>query len=235
MGTTRHDLTLDHLAAAGGRLLQDGDPGWDDAVRLWNGMVTRTPTLVLQPRSAAEVAAGVGFARDHGLALGVKGGGHHIAGTAIADGGLLLDLSGMRELTVDPGAALAHVGPGCRLADVDRATQAHGLATPLGFISEVGVGGLTLGGGLGYLTRRFGWTVDNLVEAEVVGADGQVRTALTPRARPWSSVPTARSARPAAPATRTCSGDCGAAAATWGWSPGSASSSTRWAPRSTGR
>jgi FAD/FMN-containing dehydrogenase len=181
MGTTRHDLALDDLRAAGGRLLHPGDPGWDDAVRLWNGMVTRTPALVLQPRSAAEVAAGVGFARDHGLALGVKGGGHHIAGTAVADGGLLLDLSGMRELTVDPEAALAHVGPGCRLVDLDRATQAHGLATPLGFISEVGVAGLTLGGGLGYLTRRFGWTVDNLVEAEVVTADGQVRT--TSRAR----------------------------------------------------
>ena len=146
MGTTRHDLALDDLRAAGGRLLHPGDPGWDDAVRLWNGMVTRTPALVLQPRSAAEVAAGVGFARDHGLALGVKGGGHHIAGTAVADGGLLLDLSGMRELTVDLEAALAHVGPGCRLADLDRATQAHGLATPLGFISEVGVAGLTLGG-----------------------------------------------------------------------------------------
>jgi FAD/FMN-containing dehydrogenase len=181
MGTTRHDLSLDDLAAADGRLLRPGDPGWDDAVRLWNGMVTRTPALVLQPRSAAGVAAGVGFARDRGLPLGVKGGGHHIAGTAIAEGGLLLDLSGMRELTVDPEAALAHVGPGCRLADVDRATQAHGLATPLGFISEVGGAGLTLGGGLGYLTRRFGWTVDNLVEAEVVGADGQVRTASRSR------------------------------------------------------
>ena len=123
------------------------------------------------------MAAAVGFARDHGVALGVKGGGHNIAGTAIAAGGLTLDLSGMRTIAVDPEARLAHVGPGCRLGDVDRATQAHGLATPLGFISEVGVAGLTLGGGLGYLTRRFGWTVDNLVEVEIVSADGQVRTA----------------------------------------------------------
>jgi FAD/FMN-containing dehydrogenase len=120
---------IELAARVEGRLLGPGDPGWDEAVRLWNGMVTRTPALVLQPRSAADVAAAVGFARDHGLALGVKGGGHHIAGTAIAEGGLLLDLSGMRELTVDPEAALAHVGPGCRLADLDRATQAHGLAT----------------------------------------------------------------------------------------------------------
>ncbi|HWD48018.1 MAG TPA: FAD-binding oxidoreductase [Actinomycetota bacterium] len=169
---------LEELAArVGGRLLRPGDPGWDEAVLLWNGAAVRTPALVVRPASAAEVAAAVGFARDHGVALGVKGGGHNIAGTAIAEGGLTLDLSGMRELTVDPEARLAHVGPGCRLADVDQATQAHGLATPLGFVSQVGVAGLTLGGGLGYLTRRFGWTVDNLVEAEVVGADGQVRVA----------------------------------------------------------
>jgi FAD/FMN-containing dehydrogenase len=164
-----------------GRLLGLDDPGWDDAVRIWNGLAATAPALVLQPASAADVAAAVGFARAHGLLLGVKGGGHNIAGTAIAEGGLTIDLSGLREVTVDPEAGLAHVGPGCRLADVDRATQAHGLATPLGFISKVGVAGLTLGGGLGYLTRRFGWTADNLVEAEVVCADGQVRTASRER------------------------------------------------------
>jgi FAD/FMN-containing dehydrogenase len=164
-----------------GRLLGPDDPGWDDAVRIWNGLAATAPALVLQPASAADVAAAVGFARAHGLLLGVKGGGHNIAGTAIAEGGLTLDLSGLCQLTVDPEAGLAHVGPGCRLADVDGATQAHGLATPLGFISKVGVAGLTLGGGLGYLTRRFGWTADNLVEAEVVCADGQVRTASRER------------------------------------------------------
>jgi FAD/FMN-containing dehydrogenase len=119
MGTIGHDLIPDDLAAAGGRPLQRGDPGWDDAVRLWNGMATPAPALVVQPRSAAGVAAAVGWARDRGLALGVKGGGHHIAGMAVPEGGLLLDLSGMREVTVDPEAGLAHVGPGCRLADVD--------------------------------------------------------------------------------------------------------------------
>jgi FAD/FMN-containing dehydrogenase len=164
-----------------GRLLGPGDPGWDDAVRIWNGLAATAPALVLRPASAADVAAAAGFARANGLLLGVKGGGHNIAGTAIAEGGLTLDLSGLRQLTVDPEAGLAHVGPGCRLADVDLATQAHGLATPLGFISKVGVAGLTLGGGLGYLTRRFGWTADNLVEAEVVCADGQVRTASRER------------------------------------------------------
>jgi FAD/FMN-containing dehydrogenase len=158
-------------------LLRAGDAGWDDAVLIWNGMVIKVPALVLQPTSAHEVAAAVGFAREHGLLLSAKGGGHNIAGTSIAEGGLTLDMSRMRDITVDPNAKLARVAAGCLLGDVDRATQEHGLATVLGFISEVGVAGLTLGGGLGYLTRRFGWTVDNLEEVEIVTADGQIRTA----------------------------------------------------------
>jgi FAD/FMN-containing dehydrogenase len=160
-----------------GRLLQPGEHGWNDAVAIWNGMVAKSPALVLQPISAHDVAAAVGFARDHGLLVSIKGGGHNIAGISIAEGGLTLDLSGMREVAVDPDAKLARVGPGCLLGEVDQATQAHGLATVLGFVSETGVAGLTLGGGFGYLTRRFGWTVDNLAEVEVVTADGQVRTA----------------------------------------------------------
>jgi FAD/FMN-containing dehydrogenase/SAM-dependent methyltransferase len=160
-----------------GRLLRAGDDGWDDPLLIWNGMAAEVPALVVQPTSAHDVAAAVGFARDHRLLLSVKGGGHNIAGTAIAEGGLTLDLSRMRHIDVDPEAKLAHVGPGCLLADVDQATQQHGLATPLGFISEVGVAGLTLGGGLGYLTRRFGWTVDNLEEVEIVTADSRIRRA----------------------------------------------------------
>jgi FAD/FMN-containing dehydrogenase len=160
-----------------GRLLVAGDQGWNEAVAIWNGMAARLPALVLQPASAHDVAAAVSFARDHGLLLGVKGGGHNIAGTSIAEDGLVLDMSGMREVAVDPEARLAQVGPGCLLGEVDQATQAHGLATVLGFVSETGVAGLTLGGGFGYLTRRFGWTVDNLAEVEIVTADGQVRIA----------------------------------------------------------
>jgi hypothetical protein len=160
-----------------GRVLRAGDAGWDDAVLLWNGMVAKVPALVVQPASARDVAAAVRFAREHGLLLSIKGGGHNIAGTAIAPGGLTLDMSRMSDVAVDPIARLAHVGPGCRLKDIDGATQAHGLATVLGFISEVGVAGLTLGGGLGYLTRRFGWTVDNLEAVEIVTADGEIRTA----------------------------------------------------------
>jgi FAD/FMN-containing dehydrogenase len=160
-----------------GRLLRPGDQGWNDAVSIWNGMAARLPALVLQPTSAHDVAAAVGFARDNGLLLSVKGGGHNIAGTSIAEGGLTLDMSRMREVAVDPDAKVVHVGPGCLLGEVDQATQKHGLATVLGFVSETGVAGLTLGGGFGYLARRFGWTVDNLVEVEVVTADGQLRTA----------------------------------------------------------
>jgi FAD/FMN-containing dehydrogenase len=159
------------------RLLRPSDDGWELAVQLWNGMSSTTPALVAQPASAREVAAVVDYAREHRLLLSIKGGGHNIAGTAIAEGGLTLDMSRMRGVTVDPTARLAHVGPGCLLKDVDRATQAHGLATVLGFISEVGVAGLTLGGGLGYLTRRFGWTVDNLEQVEIVTADGELRLA----------------------------------------------------------
>jgi len=176
-----HTLTSEQLedleSRVQGRLLVAGDQGWNDAVAIWNGMAAKSPALVLQPASAHDVAAAVGFARDHGLLLGIKGGGHNIAGTSMAPGGLTLDLSRLREVAVDPQARLVHVGPGCLLGEVDQATQAHGLATVLGFVSETGVAGLTLGGGFGYLARRFGWTVDNLVEVEVVGADGQLRTA----------------------------------------------------------
>ena len=174
-------LTAEHLddlaSSLDGAVLRAEDRGWDEAVLVWNGMVAKVPALVVQPTSAAGVAAAIGFARDHGLLLSIKGGGHNLAGTSIAERGLTLDMSRMRRIDVEPEARLAHVGPGCRLQDVDRATQEHGLATPLGFISEVGVAGLTLGGGLGYLARRFGWTVDNLEEVEIVTADGEIRTA----------------------------------------------------------
>ena len=177
----RATLTPDQLteleSAIAGDLLCAGDAGWEDAVALWNGMVESVPALVVQPTSSDDVAAAVGFAREHALLLSIKGGGHNIAGTAVADGGLMLDLSRMRTVTVDAHAKLARVGPGCRLQDVDRATQEHGLATVLGFVSTTGVAGLTLGGGMGYLTRRFGWTVDNLEEVEIVTADGRIRRA----------------------------------------------------------
>ncbi|MBI5105139.1 MAG: FAD-binding oxidoreductase [Solirubrobacterales bacterium] len=157
-----------------GPVLVACDPGFDEATRLWNGAVDKAPAIVVQPVGADDVAHAVVFARDHGLAVAVRGGGHNVAGTALADGGMTIDLGAWRDVVVDPAARTVTAQAGCRLGDVDRAAQEHGLATPLGFFSEVGLAGLTLGGGLGYLTRRFGWTVDNLLEVEIVTADGRV-------------------------------------------------------------
>ncbi|HVL46994.1 MAG TPA: FAD-binding oxidoreductase [Candidatus Thermoplasmatota archaeon] len=137
-------------------------------------MIRRSPALVARPRHARDVATLVSFARKQGLLVTVKGGGHHIAGLAVADDALVIDLSGMRTVAVDPGTKTARVGGGALLQDVDRETQKHGLATVLGFVSDTGVGGLTLGGGFGYLARRFGWAVDNLLEVEIVTADGRI-------------------------------------------------------------
>ncbi|ELZ82254.1 FAD linked oxidase [Haloferax larsenii JCM 13917] len=160
-----------------GRLLVPTDPEFEAATRLWNGMIEKSPALVVQPTGTADVADAVNFAREHDLELSVRGGGHNIAGTALADGGFTIDMSELRGVIVDPKAQTVTAQAGCLLRDVDRETQLHGLATPLGFVSETGLAGLTLGGGFGYLTRRFGWTVDNLLEVEIVTADGEVRRA----------------------------------------------------------
>ncbi len=158
-----------------GPLLRPGDAGFEESTRLWNGMIDKTPALVVAATGTADVVTAIEFARTHDLPLSVRGGGHNIAGSALADGGLTIDMSGLRGIHVDPVARTATVQAGCLLGEVDRETQRYGLATPLGFISETGVAGLTLGGGLGYLTRRFGWTADNLLDVEIVTADGRVR------------------------------------------------------------
>ena len=158
-----------------GGLHQPGDAAYREATRLWNGLIEKTPALIVRPAGTADVVAAVDYARGAGLPVSVRGGGHNIGGTALADAGLTIDMSRLRGIQVDAGRRTVTVEPGCLLGDVDRETQLHGLATPLGFISEVGVAGLTLGGGLGYLTRRFGWTVDNLLGAEIVTADGRLR------------------------------------------------------------
>jgi FAD/FMN-containing dehydrogenase len=160
-----------------GSLSMPGDDGFVESTFLWNAMVERSPALAVRPRNTADVVAAVDFARTHGAPVSVRGGGHNIAGTALADGGVVVDMSSLRSVVVHPDRRIATVQPGCLLGEVDRATQQHGLATPLGFVSEVGVAGLTLGGGLGYLTRRFGWAVDNLLEVEIVTADGLVQRA----------------------------------------------------------
>jgi FAD/FMN-containing dehydrogenase len=170
------DLALTDLDAIPekARIFPD-DPGYDEATLIWNGLIEKEPALVVQPDTTDEVVAAVDLARDHDLLLSIKGGGHNIAGLALADGGVTLDMSRLNEVRVDTDRRLVHAGAGCLLGDVDRTTQEHGLATTLGFVSETGLAGLTLGGGFGYLTRRFGYTVDELVEVEIVTADGQVR------------------------------------------------------------
>jgi FAD/FMN-containing dehydrogenase len=174
------ELSLDPTAIAAipeGSRLRPGDPGYEDATLIWNGLIDKQPALVIQPADASEVVAAVNLAREHRLLLSIKGGGHNIAGLALADRGVTLDMSRMRAVEVDRDKMQVRVGPGCILRDVDRATQENGLATMLGFVSETGVAGLTLGGGFGYMSRRFGYTVDNLVEVELVTADGQLRRA----------------------------------------------------------
>jgi FAD/FMN-containing dehydrogenase len=157
-----------------GPLLRPGDPGYDDARAIWNGMIDRRPALIVRCLGVADVVAAVGFARERGVPLTVKGGGHNIAGLSVADGAITLDLSLMRGVRVDPAARLAWAQAGCLLGDVDRETQLHGLAAPLGFISSTGIAGLTLGGGFGYLTRRCGWTCDNVVSFDVVTAEARI-------------------------------------------------------------
>ncbi|HYI67882.1 MAG TPA: FAD-binding oxidoreductase [Candidatus Limnocylindrales bacterium] len=169
---------LDTLAGSlDGSVMYPDDDGFAEATLLWNGMIKKRPAVVVRAESTADVVAAVNFVRENQLELSIKGGGHNIAGLALSDGGITLDMSGMKGVEVDAKSRLARVGPGCTLGDVDRATQEHGLATTLGFVSATGVAGLTVGGGFGYLTRRFGWTVDDLEEVEVVTADGTARRA----------------------------------------------------------
>jgi len=160
-----------------GALLHPDDDGYAASVAIWNGMVTKRPAFVVRAATRDDVVRTVAFARDEGVELSVRGGGHNIAGLALSDGGVTLDMTALNRVEVDSDARLARVGAGCLLGDVDRATQEHGLAATLGFVSLTGVAGLTLGGGFGYLTRRFGWTVDDLEEVEIVTADGEVRRA----------------------------------------------------------
>jgi FAD/FMN-containing dehydrogenase len=157
-----------------GTLFLSGEPGFDEARSVWNAMINRRPALIARCLGVSDVLTCVNFAREHGLTLAVKGGGHNISGLAVGEGGLMLDMSLMRGVWVDPTARTARAQAGCVLGDVDRETQLHGLAAPLGFVSTTGVAGLTLGGGFGYLTRRLGWSCDNVLSMDLVTADGRV-------------------------------------------------------------
>ncbi|WP_373498361.1 FAD-binding oxidoreductase [Desulfococcus sp.] len=160
-----------------GRLLAAGDDGYDDARRVWNGMIDRRPALIVRCRGTADVIAAVAFAREHGLLTGIRGGGHNVAGSALVDNGLVIDLSEMRSVRVDPERRLARAEGGARLGDLDHETQAFGLAAPVGVVSATGVAGLTLHGGAGWLLRKHGFSIDNLSSVDIVTADGQLRKA----------------------------------------------------------
>lgn len=164
---------LDGLRAGlRGTMCLPGEPGYDDARTIWNAMIDRRPAVIVRAAGAADVIRAVGFARDHDLLLAVRGGGHNIAGHAVCDGGLMLDLSPMKSVRVDPDALTARVEPGVTLAEFDREAQAFGLATPLGINSTTGVAGITLGGGFGWISRKHGLSVDNLLSVDLVTADG---------------------------------------------------------------
>jgi hypothetical protein len=157
-----------------GELVLPTSPGYDTARRIWNGAIDRHPACIARCAGVADVAAAVRFARDRGLEIAIRGGGHNVAGTAMCDDGVVIDLSAMRAVSVDPAGRTAWVQGGALWGDVDHETQAHGLATTGGIVGHTGVAGLTLGGGIGFLMRKHGLTVDNLLAAEVVTAEGSI-------------------------------------------------------------
>src|SRR6266576_186395 len=166
----------DLKASLRGPLLCPGEAGYDDARQVWNGMIDKRPALIACCYGVADVISSVNFARKHELLVAVRGGGHNVAGNAVCDGGLMIDLSGMRSIRVDPAQRTARAEPGATWGEFDRETQAFGLATPGGQISTTGVAGLTLGGGWGHLARRYGLVSDNLISADLVTADGEFLT-----------------------------------------------------------
>jgi FAD/FMN-containing dehydrogenase len=161
------------LGSFGGRLIGPDDSDYDEARSLFNAMIDKRPALIARCANAGDVTTAVAFAREHGLPIAIRGGAHNGAGLGSVDDGVVIDLSLMRDVEVDPEARTVRVGGGCTWGEVDAATNEHGLATPSGIISTTGVGGLTLGGGLGHLTRKCGLAIDNLLEAEVVLANGE--------------------------------------------------------------
>lgn len=164
-------------ASLRGELIQPSDESYDEARKVYNGMIDRRPRMIARCADVADVITAVNFGRENDLLIAIRGGGHNGGGLGICDDGLVIDLSLIKYTRVDPAARTVRVGAGCTWGDVDHATHALGLATPTGIISTTGVGGLTLGGGMGYLTRKCGLTIDNLLEADIVLADGRFVTA----------------------------------------------------------
>ena len=156
-----------------GRVLSPHDAVYDEVRQIWNAMIDRRPAIIVQPADAGDVALAIKFARDNALEISIRGAGHNIAGNAVCHNGVMIDFSNMRHVRVDAGKKRAYVDPGATLADLDEATQNHSLATPVGINSTTGIAGLTLGGGFGWLTRKHGMTIDNLMSVDVVTADGK--------------------------------------------------------------
>src|SRR5215467_8309748 len=156
-----------------GSVLVPADPGYEEARQIWNAMINRRPAVIVQCVQAEDVPPAISFAREQGLEISIRGAGHNIAGNALCDHGLVIDFSRMKKVRVDARKRRAYVEPGATLADLDEATQAHGLATPVGINSTTGIAGLTLGGGFGWLTRKYGMTIDNLVSVDMITAEGK--------------------------------------------------------------
>ncbi|MBM4943614.1 FAD-binding oxidoreductase [Vibrio parahaemolyticus] len=168
------NTTIEHFKSHfQGDVVLPTESNYDEVRQIWNGMIDRKPSLIARCKSTDDVVMAVNFARDNGQLLSVRGGGHNIAGNAVCDNGVMIDLSLLTQVRVDENAKRAFVEPGCTLGDLDEATQKHGLATPVGINSTTGIAGLTLGGGFGWLSRKYGMTIDNLVSANVVTADGR--------------------------------------------------------------
>jgi FAD/FMN-containing dehydrogenase len=175
----QHEIISEFAPSLRGRVIAPSDPDYDEARALYNGMIDKRPGMIARCADVADVITAVNFAREKGLLLAIRGGGHNGPGLGSCDDGLVMNLSAMNGVRVDPATRTVRVGPGCTSGDVDHATHAFGLAVPFGIVSTTGVAGLTLGGGSGYLTRKYGLTIDNLLEADVVLADGSFVTANT--------------------------------------------------------
>jgi len=156
-----------------GQVVLPGDPNYEEVRKIWNAMIDRRPAVIVQCTGADDIAHAIQFARQNGLEISIRGAGHNIAGNAVCEGGMMIDLSTMKNIRVDAAKRRAYVEPGATLSDFDQAVQAHGLATPVGINSTTGIAGLTLGGGFGWLTRKYGLTIDNLVSTDVIAADGK--------------------------------------------------------------
>jgi FAD/FMN-containing dehydrogenase len=177
-GTAVDQERIEQLrSSCGGALIRPGDAEYDSARRIWNASIDKRPGLIVRCSGLADVIAAVNFARDHDLLVAVRGGGHNVGGRAICDDGVVIDLSRMKGVHVDATARRVRAQPGLTLGDLDRETHVHGLTVPVGVVSKTGIAGLTLGGGVGWLARKHGLTVDNVISFEVVTADGRVLTA----------------------------------------------------------